>query len=118
MGNTLRDKIRAATVAQPKKYNSETVEMNGIELEVRQLGIDVRGEYMKSCMDEKGEIDMVKLQVNAIILACYVPGTDETVFEDTDYEAISKSVAGGYADKIWETFQKLSNLSVDDAKKN
>jgi len=117
--NSVRDKIRAATVGSKKQYRKELVELEGAQVEVRQLSLLERRDYMSASLDkESNSVDLLKLQVNAIISSCYVPGTDEKVFEDTDEKAIGNSITGGYADTLWEAIQRLSNFSVDDAKKN
>lgn len=116
---TVREKIREATVGSKKRFSSESVTFNGINIEVRQLSLVDRRDYMTQAIDtQTKQVDMLKLQVYSIIASCYVPGTDEKVFEDTDFNSISNSVTGGYADVLWEAIQRLSNFTVDDAKKN
>ena len=121
MSKELRDQIRSATVGAKKRFSSESVNVpfTDIKVEVRQLSLSDRRDYMQSSIDSKtNSADILKLQVNAIIASCYVPGTDSKVYEDTDYKSISDSVTGGYADTLWEAVQRLSNFTVDDAKKN
>lgn len=119
-----RDKIRAATIGSKKVFKKVILEFMGTKIEVRQLTIQERNAYAESALekkskkDDKQTVNIMKLQVNAIIQSCYVPGTDDLVFEDTDYNSISESVSGGYADKIWEAVQEMSNITVEDAKKN
>lgn len=116
---TERDKIRKNTLGAPTKFRSENVDLNGSIIEVRQLNLQDRALYLTSAIDpETNATDIMKMQVNAIILSCYVPGTDERVYDDTDYDAISQDVSGGFADKLWETIQTLGNITVDEAKKN
>lgn len=115
----LKDQIRSATLGAKNSFRNIIVDFNGIKIEVRQLSLFARRNYMQQAMDsENKNVDLLKLQVYAIIASCYVPGENEKVFEDTDYDAISDSVTGGYADKIWEAVQELSNFTLDEAKKN
>lgn len=115
----MRDKIRAATVGAKKTFNKELIEYQGVLLEVRQLSLSGRRDYMTSSIDGKTkDVDLLKLQVKGIISSCYVPDTDLLIFEDTDYDGLCTSVTGGYADVIWNAVQRLSNFSVEDAKKN
>lgn len=117
--NKLRDKIRTATVGAKKRYSSEIVDFNEVQIEVRQLSISDRKDYMSKAIDTKTQVaDILKLQVHSVIASSYVPGTDEKVFEDTDYDVISDCISGGYADVLWEAIQRLSNFTVNDAKKN
>jgi hypothetical protein len=116
---TAKNKIREATVGARKRYNSENVEFNGVNIEVRQLSIADRRDYLDKTIDTQNQqADMLKLQVYSIIASCYVPGTNEKIFDETDYSAIANSVTGGFADLCWEAIQRLSNFTVDDAKKN
>jgi hypothetical protein len=43
---TAKNKIREATVGARKRYNSENVEFNGVNIEVRQLSIADRRDYL------------------------------------------------------------------------
>jgi len=120
-GKSLRDNIRKATVGSKRTFKSEIVDLAGNKIEVRQLSISARRDYMDAAISSKEgerEVDILKLQVNAIISSCYVPGTDDLVFESTDAKAIGDSVSGGYADEIWEAVQRMSNVTLEDAKKN
>lgn len=116
---SLRDIIRSATVGSKKKYRTEIVELDGVKLEVRQLSLSDRREYIEKSIDtQTKQADLLKLQIYAILSSCYVPGTDERVFDETDFNTISNSISGGYADILWEAIQRLSNFTVDEAKKN
>jgi hypothetical protein len=116
---TAKQLIREATVGAKKRFSSEIVEFNGVKIEVRQLSLIDRRDYMTRSIDRKtNQADMLKLQVYSVIASCYVPGTDEKVFDETDYNGISSSITGGYADILWEAIQRLSNIEVSDAKKN
>jgi hypothetical protein len=115
---SLRDQIRAATVGSKNTFKSEKVTLNGIDIDVRQISIKARDMYVESALQKDQSVDLLKLKINAIIASCYVPGTEDLVYEDTDFDLISQSVTGGYADKIWVAIQKMSNLTIDDVKKN
>ena len=118
MSNKLRDKIRTAIVGAKKRYSSEIVDFNDVQIEVRQLSISDRKDCMSKAIDTKTQVaDILKLQVHSVIASSYVPGTDEKVFEDTDYDVISDCISGGYADVLWEAIQRLSNFTVNVAKK-
>ena len=124
-GKTLRDQLRAATVGSKRVFKSEVVEVEvaggqKLQIEVRQMSIKERSEYFKASNDVKDNkvTDIVKMQVNGIISSCYVPGTDEKVFDMSDYDVLSQSVTGGFADKIWEKIQELQDFTLEKAKKN
>lgn len=126
MTKSLKDKIRAATVGKRKTFKSEIVSFDGVDIEVRQLSLAARRDYMTASLDkvtdskgnETQQANLLKLQVNAVIASSYVPGEDTLIFDDTDFNSIKDSVTGGYADAIWEAVQRLSNITTDEAKKN
>jgi hypothetical protein len=47
-----------------------------------------------------------------------VPNTNEKVFEYSDFDVLASDVAGGYTDELFLAFNDLSNLNLDEAKKN
>lgn len=126
MTKLLKDKIRAATVGKRKTFKSEIVSFDGVDIEVRQLSLAARRDYMTASLDkvtdskgnETQQANLLKLQVNAVIASSYVPGEDTLIFDETDFNSIKDSVTGGYADAIWEAVQRLSNITTDEAKKN
>tara|TARA_R100000656_G_scaffold54499_1_gene42971 strand:- start:416 stop:796 length:381 start_codon:yes stop_codon:yes gene_type:complete len=126
MKKSLKDKIRAATVGKCKTFKSEIVSFEGVNIEVRQLSLATRRDYMTASLEkvtdstgnETQQANLLKLQVNAVIASSYVPGEDMLVYDETDYNSIKDSVTGGYADVIWEAVQRLSNITTEDAKKN
>jgi len=116
---SIRDKIRSATLGNKTQFNSKIVKYNGVEIEVRQLTLKEKTDYYSNCLDEKTQLpNPLKLQVLGIILSCYVPNTNEKVFEDSDFDVLSNDVAGGYTDELFLAFNELSNLNLDEAKKN
>tara|TARA_R100000656_G_scaffold54498_3_gene42967 strand:- start:735 stop:1115 length:381 start_codon:yes stop_codon:yes gene_type:complete len=126
MKKALKDKIRAATVGKRKTFKCEIVSFDGVDIEVRQLSLAARRDYMTASLDrvtdsngkETQQANLLKLQVYAVIASSYVPGEEALVFEETDFNSIKDSVTGGYADAIWEAVQRLSNITTEEAKKN
>lgn len=115
----LRDKIRAATVGAKKRYASEIVKYSGVDIEVRQASIRDKAEYLQKSVDPKtNQTDFSRLLGYAVIASCYVPGTNDKVFDETDYEAIVSGYSGEFGEKVWEAVQRLNELTPDEAKKN
>ena len=119
MSKSLRDEIRKALLGKKQKSKRKIVKFNEVEIEVRQISIADRKDYLNKTIDKNTmQPELLKLQVYGIIASCYIPDSDEKVFEDTDYNVISDSVTGGYADVLWQAVQELSNFTVEEAKKN
>ena len=75
----LRDKIRAAAFNQ--KCRSKTVEYAGVEIEIRQPPVG-------AVLGREGSEDRKALMSHMLINYCYVPGTDEKVFDGADVDSL------------------------------
>lgn len=111
-----RKSIRAAFFAQKPK--SKIITIQGVQMELRQPSL---GEFYTSNSTEVAEDqDRKSLVVKMLMDYCYVPGTSEKVFEDTDKEALMALPFN----QEWQTLQKeINNLfdfdaSVKEAVKN
>ena len=121
-----KDKIRAATLGAKSQFKKTIVKYNGIEVEIRQPSIAERSQLQELCTERisNGPNADALIKVNntaffvwSVIKHTYVPGTDERVFDDADYETLSNSPSGGYMDKFFEIASNLTNVAVDDEKK-
>lgn len=102
MSALTRDAIRSAVFNQSAK--KEVVTFAGIEIELRQPPIGAI--LMQNTDDRKS------LMVKMLIDYCYVPDTEERVFEDTDKEMIMAMPFN----KDWTTLQNaISRLTDIDA---
>ena len=123
---SLKDKIRSATIGQKVVFEKEYVEYNGIRVEIRQPSIGARQQLRERCytvLDNRpGEDPIVKYDqleffLWVVIQNTYVPGTDELVFEETDYPVLKALPASSFMDVFYASAQKMSNVEVD-LKKN
>lgn len=108
-----RDAIRAATLGQNVPFKKEVVNYNGVDVEIRQPSHKSRRELFKKCTDESGKVDMLAFLAYAVILNTYVPGTEETVFEESDFEVMVAKPAGGFLDKYGSVAASLLNVEED-----
>ena len=119
MSKELRDVIRSATVGSKKQFRKKTVKIEHIEIEVRQLTLEESDNNVMEAIDMTTQkVDALKLKLKSVIASCYVPGTNERVFEDTDYDSLKSTAYGGYVDTLWLAINELQKLDVVDAKKN
>ena len=114
---SVRDAIRKATLGTTAKFKSEKVKFNGVEVEIRQPSVKGRKELFHRCMDEAGRVDTMEFLTWGVIYNTYVPGTDELVFEDSDYDALVSRPSGGFLDKFGEVAARLMNEEEDSEKK-
>tara|TARA_R110000868_G_scaffold33755_8_gene122246 strand:- start:2009 stop:2365 length:357 start_codon:yes stop_codon:yes gene_type:complete len=117
MTNTAKDALRKATVGSKNGLKRETVDIDGNIFEVRQPSLMdkelVYAELKKNTDVPEG----VAIIVNMVIACTFVPGTDEKVFDSTDFDNLSSRGSGSFVDIIWGAYQNVDNLTVEDAKK-
>ncbi|WP_018130716.1 hypothetical protein [Effusibacillus pohliae] len=117
VANALREKIFAA-----KDIKSEIVEVEewGVKLEVRGMTGRARSELISSCMDNKGNFDLVKLYPQIVIATVYDPETGEKVFDPADRDALNEKSSGAL-EKVAQVAMRLSGLDMEamnQARKN
>lgn len=112
-----RDTLRSAVLGKKPTFRSEIVEYEGEKFEIRQPTNKARRDLFKKATDESGKIDMMDFVMWAVIYNTYEPGTDTTVFEESDYDVLANLPAGGVVDKLGEVASKLLNVEDDTGKK-
>lgn len=103
-----RDKLRSKTVGKAKNFRSKIETIDGDEYEVRQLSVkDRMTVYNKAT--KNGVLDPLQFQIWAVISTCFVPGTNEKLFDDTDYESLINQPTGGFLDQLSEAAVLMLN---------
>ena len=115
---SLRDTVRAATLSQDVKFKSKIVEYNGIEVEIRQPSVKSRDELFKKCVDEDGKVNTTTFLAYGVINNTFIPGTNELIYEDSDYDVMVSKPAGGFLDKFGAIASELLNVDDDIEKKS
>lgn len=109
-----RNDIRASILGSSKTFKKIKTEIEGEPIEVRQLSLSLQNEVYSG---KEG----LNALIDALIESCYVPGTDERIFEDTDKEVI-KNMPSGTIDHIFSIMADLATRTTTDevskAKKN
>ena len=82
-----RDRLRSLTVGSPKKFKSELVSFGGEDFEVRQPSISTLRTIAEKA-EREGSVGMIDLGLWGMILCTYVPGTNNLVFDEIDYDEI------------------------------
>lgn len=108
-----RNAMRAAIFSdERKKPASLPFTFFGEKMEVRQptlIQIHKMGKFASS--DKPGV-------ARAIIEYCYVPGTNEKVFEDTDLDQIASLPTGQWLNDFNTILEKLTGQDIKEAEKN
>lgn len=118
-----RDAIRAATVGSSANFKKKMVEFNGVEVEVREVSPGVREKIRKKAQSrvisnkdgtQEIQLNAAEYTAHSIIEACYVPGTDEKVFEPADLKTILNSSASGYYKVLGDAASELMNEAEEE----
>lgn len=120
-----KEALRAATIGKTRIFEKKVVEIDGVKFELRQPTIGQRGEIRNKSMkinagaedDERVQFDMFSFLLCAVVELTYVPGTDDRVFGEADYEALREMPAGGWFDKLSTEASALCNVKEDAVKK-
>lgn len=109
---TSRDELRAKIFdSRNRHFKSELVEFFGDTIEIRQPTLE-------QILNAQALEDRREAIINLIIGYCYVPGTDERVFEDTDRPALLKMPFGEDFTRVNEAIARMTSLNVEAAEKN
>lgn len=106
-----RDDIRSA-IFSSKKFKSELVTIFGAEIEVRQPSLGV---VLEASDDSKSTKDSL---IDILINYCFVPGTSDHVFEDTDRDGLMKLPAGEDFTRLNEVIARMTGIDIKGAEKN
>jgi len=129
----MRDQLRSKALGAKREFASEIVETEDMEFEVRQPTVAIRGRIYQKALPSNidrseneeemaqslmSRVDYAQLQIWAVIECTYVPGTDDNVFESSDFEALSQLPAGTFLDDLSSAAMKLLNVKPKEDAKN
>jgi len=109
-----RNELRAAIfAAENKKPKSKEITLFGQKVDIRQPTV---GEV--TAMVDKAGKPNVSAIVTILITYCYVPGTDEKVFEEADREGLLSMPTGQWLTDLNNTIEELTGVNVKEQEKN
>jgi len=117
MSTSTRKSVRDALLGKAPEFKKEIVEYEGIEVEIRQPSMKVRKQVMKRATDKEGNTDIFDFLIWSVIENTYFVGSDEKIFEDTDYDSLVERPSGGFMDKFGEVAASLMNVEEDVSEK-
>ena len=88
---TAKDLLRAKVLGQQVKRI--VVDIEGLPIEVRQMNVG-------QMLDAVNEEDNKRRMARYLIDCCYVPDTEEKVFDEADIDVLMEMPAGGYYTQI------------------
>ena len=103
----IRSKIFSAQAMKPA---SIITQFNGADIEVRQPTVGTILDFRQA---EDG--DRKQMMIDMFIRYCFVPGTDEAVFEEGDLADLVQMPFGKDYTNLQEVISKLSNVNLAEA---
>jgi hypothetical protein len=113
MSQSIRDKIRSATIGKKTQFRNKIFNYEGVEVEFRSPNLKDRKTLLNRAKDEKGELDMINFIVYSVILNTYIPGTNEKVFDENDYDAMMNQSTGSFVDLFGTEIAEIMNAETD-----
>lgn len=106
----VRDKLRGLIFSgENTKPKSEEVTFFGAQIEVRQPAVGLILDMRNAGTDQKTQM------VTMLTTYCFVPGTDEHVFEEGDLDSLMALPWGSDFQKLQKVVASLTNLEVTQA---
>jgi hypothetical protein len=111
---TSRDNIRSKIFsAKNKNRKSKVIDFMGEDVEVRQPTVKQVQELAKEARKE--DSDAVLL---SIMEYCYVPGTNDKVFDDADKDNLLGLPVGDWLNNLNKAIEEMTGVDVSAAEKN
>lgn len=104
-----RDALRSKLL-EPKKFKTKKVNIFGQDIEIRQPSVG----QIFDASEEDPKKAMVKIMLNY----CYVPGSNERIFEPGDAQAILSWPVDDWLTHMNEAVAELTGAEMEQAAKN
>lgn len=110
-----RDKVRASIFKEEnKKPASAIITLFGEKVEIRQPTLAIINRIGRTTSTDTKIPGIVRV----LIEYCYVPGTDDKVFESADAEQLASMPTGQWLHDFNTAVEKLTGVDVGAAEKN
>lgn len=112
MTTSKRDALRAKIFSsENKQFKKEKMILFGASVEIRQPSL---GMILEAQADE----DRTKAIVNLLVNYCFIPDSDDKIFEEGDAESLLSMPFNDDLIKVNEVIERLTNIDVLSAEKN
>ena len=115
MAQSIRDKIRGATLGKKSNFKTKIFDWEGFEVEFRQPNLRQRRNLLKKAKDKNGEVDIIDFIVHSVIECTFVPNTGDNVFEYEDYDSLMEQGSGSFVEVFGAEISNLMNLQDEES---
>lgn len=113
MSQSIRDKIRAATIGKKSQFRTKIFNYEGIEVEFKAPNLKDRKTLLNRAKGDNGDLDMINFIVWSVILNTYIPGTNERVFDESDYDAMMNQGTGSFVDQFGQEVAEIMTAETN-----
>lgn len=113
MGMSVREALRQKTVGAKKSFKSKIIDFDGIEVEFRQPSLKVRKKISDKAKKVDGSFDIIDALIWNVIYSTYIPGTNDLVYEEGDYESMAEQSEGSFVTKFAQEIMELAAVETD-----
>ena len=115
-----RDALRSKLLGGRKRATKLMEIKPGVEIEIRQPSVGARSKIMKAAGMSAGTQDVTDLgalQIAAVVNCCFVPGTNERLFDVSDSGALEELPTADWFDAVSAAALDLMNAEPEAAGK-
>jgi len=94
------------------QFKKDTVDVLGADVEIRQPSIKDLQEMGDIADDDKNALVLLMIE------NCYVPGTNDKLFDKEDYDNLMELPSGKWVQEFQTKYMDLAGLNQDEAVKN
>jgi len=108
-----KEEVRNATLGKTHQFKTRAVEVEGVEIEVRELSIGRRDEMINSCLDDNQKVDMRKFRILSLVYCCF-DGAGDQIYEDTDVDAMLAQPVSGFVTTLSDVAIEMNDMTTPD----
>lgn len=113
----MADQSEARKAIRQKLFSSENTKPKSEVIDVFGTKVELRQPNLATILGAKEEKDRTRAMIQMLVNYCYVPGTDEKVFEPTDIDVILEWPFGEDFTRINKEIAKLTGVDVLEAER-
>ena len=115
MAQSIRDQLRSATLGKKSNFRTKIFNYEGLDVEFRAPNLKQRQNIIKKSKDKNGDLDVVDFIAHSVIECTYVPGTNDNVYEQEDYDALMQQGSGSFVEIFGAEVSALMGVEDEEA---
>ncbi len=113
-----KKEIRDKTIGAAKIFKSKRINYGDVDIEIREPTVKAWGDILRNVTTEEGKMEFDKYLAWSIISCAYVPGTNEKVFEEADYDLLLEMPKSGWVTEFSDIALAMMSADMEEVEKN